>query len=134
MQRPTPGGSGRFPWPVMNMEPPGVGCYRSEARLAGLWVRSNYGAERQQSDIQGAERVVRAELGRLGWAEQDLRPHGKWDERKVSIARSLRQAATMSLKWIAQRLHTGSWTYVPNLPYGTPAARPPAQQQFPLCQ
>ena len=27
----------------------------------------------------------------------------------------LRQQTTMTLKWIAQRLHTGSWTYVSNL-------------------
>ena len=27
----------------------------------------------------------------------------------------LRQQTTMTLKWIAQRLHMGSWTYVSNL-------------------
>ncbi len=101
------------------------------AQRVGL---SHYGAERQQSDIQGAERIVRDEIGRLGWAEQDLRSHRKGDERKVSIARRLRRETTLSLKWNAQRLQMGSWTYVSNLPHGTPAAAPPAQQQLPLCQ
>jgi len=34
---------------------------------------------------------------------------------KVALARRLRHETTMSLKWIAQRLHMGSWTYVSNL-------------------
>ncbi len=44
------------------------------------------------------------------------------------------QERTMSLKWIAQRLHTGSWTYVSNLLHGTPGAPHPTQQWLPLCQ
>ncbi len=95
---------------------------------------SNYGAERQESDMQRAERIVREEMGRLGWVEQDLRSHRKGDERKVGIAGRLRQETTVSLKWIAQRLQMGSWTYVSNLLHGTPAVKPPAQQQLPLCQ
>jgi hypothetical protein len=39
----------------------------------------------------------------------------KGDKRKVALARRLRQETTMSLKWIAQRLHMGSWTCVSNL-------------------
>ena len=33
----------------------------------------------------------------------------------VLLARRLRQETTMSLKWIAERLQMGSWTYVSNL-------------------
>ena len=33
----------------------------------------------------------------------------------LALARRLRQETTMSLKWIAQRMHVGSWTYVSNL-------------------
>jgi hypothetical protein len=33
----------------------------------------------------------------------------------MALARLLRQETTMSLKWVAQRLHVGSWTYVSNL-------------------
>jgi hypothetical protein len=39
----------------------------------------------------------------------------KGDKQKVIMARRLRQETTMSLKWIAQRLQMGSWTYVFNL-------------------
>ena len=38
----------------------------------------------------------------------------KGDKVKVSLARRLRRDMTMSLKWIARRLHMGSWTYVSN--------------------
>jgi hypothetical protein len=40
---------------------------------------------------------------------------GKGDKVKVVSARRLRQKTTMNLKWIARRLHMGSWTYVSNL-------------------
>jgi hypothetical protein len=37
---------------------------------------------------------------------------GAW--RKVQIARRLRSATTVPLKWIAEELKMGSWTYVPS--------------------
>jgi hypothetical protein len=49
-------------------------------------------------------------------------------------ARRLRQETTMSLKWIAQRLHMGSWTYVSNLLNEQPPTHPQAQEMLPLCQ
>ena len=42
---------------------------------------------------------------------------------KVALAKRLRQETTMSLKWIAQRLQMGSWTYVANL-LNAKASRP----------
>ena len=39
------------------------------------------------------------------------------------LARRLRQETTMSLKWIAERLHMGSWTYVSNLLNQIPGTR-----------
>jgi putative transposase len=76
---------------------------------------SNYGAERQETDLAKAERLVGEELSRLAWTDRDIcgRPKGHPD--KVAIARRLRQESTMSLKWIARRLQMGSWTYVSNL-------------------
>jgi hypothetical protein len=50
-----------------------------------------------------------------GWKEKDLAGWAKGDKSKVALARRLRQETTMSLKWIAQRLQMGSWTYVSNL-------------------
>jgi len=39
----------------------------------------------------------------------------KGDPEKVALARSLRAETTMTLKWIANELYMGSWTYVSNL-------------------
>ena len=52
---------------------------------------------------------------------------------RVQVARRLRQETTMSLKWIAARLHMGSWTYVSNL---LNEKRLPETNQgmLPLCQ
>ena len=55
-----------------------------------------------------AERLVREELGRLGWQEVDLLSHRKRDPRKIRIAVRLRQQTTLSVKQIAARLHLGS--------------------------
>ncbi|HZM03303.1 MAG TPA: transposase [Candidatus Saccharimonadales bacterium] len=76
---------------------------------------SHYGAERHETSEQKAERLVRGELQRRGWKEENLPLLPKGHKSKVALARRLRQETTMSLKWIAQRLHMGSWTYVSNL-------------------
>jgi hypothetical protein len=39
----------------------------------------------------------------------------KGDKVKIAAARRLRKETTMTLKWIAERLQMGSWTYVFNL-------------------
>ena len=76
---------------------------------------SHYGSDRRKTGEQKAERMVLEELKRRGWKEQDLPGLRKGDKRKVVLARRLRQETIMSLKWIARRLHMGSWTYVSNL-------------------
>ena len=76
---------------------------------------NHYGSDRQETGEQKAERIVREEMKRLGWEEGDLRERRKGDKGKVKVARRLRRETTISLKWIAQRLHMGSWTYVSNL-------------------
>jgi hypothetical protein len=96
--------------------------------------RTDYGAERQETGLQKAERVVQEELERLGWDEDALRARRKGHRSKVGLARRLRQETTMSLKWIAQRLHMGSWTYVSNLLNEPPEVHPQAQEVLPLCQ
>ncbi len=75
----------------------------------------HYGADRRETSQQKAERMVVDELKRLGGTEEDLQRRRKGDKGKVRTARRLRQETTMSLKWIAQRLHMGSWTYVSKL-------------------
>lgn len=76
---------------------------------------NHYGADRRETGEQKAERMVREEFQRLGWKEKELPLLAKGDKSKVALARRLRQETAMSLKWIAQRLHMGSWTYVSNL-------------------
>ena len=65
---------------------------------------SHYGAQRQETGLQKAERMVREEIERLGWDEDQLRAHRKGHRAKVLLARRLRQETTMSLQWLAQRL------------------------------
>ena len=75
---------------------------------------SHYGAERQESGEEKAERIVTAELKRRKWEETDLVNRRKGDPEKVKMALRLRRESIMTLKWIAQRLHMGSWTHVSN--------------------
>jgi hypothetical protein len=68
----------------------------------------HYGAELQESEEEKAGRLVREELGRRKWAEENLAKKPKTDPQKARIARRLRQETTMTLAWIAQRLQMGS--------------------------
>ena len=85
---------------------------------------NHYGAERRETGVPKAERIVREELQRLDWPEEGLGAQPKGHRAKMAIARRLRQETTMSLKWMAQRLQMGSWSYVSNLLNGwTTSAR-----------
>jgi hypothetical protein len=76
---------------------------------------NHYGSDRSETGEAKAQRIVMEELIRLGWKEADLVQHRKGDPEKVEMAYRLRKETIMSLNWIAQRLHMGSWTYVSNL-------------------
>ena len=95
----------------------GSETFRAELlAAAGARVgRSHYGAERQETDEAKAQRLVREGLQALGWAEKELPRRRKGDKGKVKLARQLRTETTMTLRWIADRLRMGSWTYVSNL-------------------
>ena len=73
------------------------------------------GAERQEIGEARAQRLVREGLGALGWTEKELSEKAKGDKGKVKLARQLRAETTMTLRWIADQLQMGSWTYVSNL-------------------
>ena len=45
-----------------------------------------------------------------------------------------RRKDIMRLKWVAQRLHMGSWTCASNLPNEQPQTHPQAQEELRLCQ
>ncbi len=95
----------------------GTETFREELlAAAGKRVgRSHYGAERRESGEARAQRLVREGLSALGWTEKDLSHRRKGDKAKVKLARRLRRETTMTLRWIADRLQMGSWTYVSNL-------------------
>jgi REP element-mobilizing transposase RayT len=114
----------------------GSEAFRQEL-LAGMAERvgpSHYGARRQETGLQKAERIVMEQMGRLGWNEDQLRARCKGHRSKVLLARCLRQETTMSLKWIAHRLQMGFWTYVSDLLNAPPETQPQVQEVLPLCQ
>jgi REP element-mobilizing transposase RayT len=82
---------------------------QSQARASHLDAGS------EETGQKKAQRIVREELQRRGWKEKDLRSLPKGEKHKVALAQKLRRETTASVKWIAQRLHMGSWTYVSNL-------------------
>ena len=84
------------------------------AQMAERVGESHYGAERQESGEEKAERIVAEELRRRRWRETDLERRRKGDAQKVQMAARLRRESIMTLKWIARRLHMGSWTHVSN--------------------
>jgi hypothetical protein len=55
------------------------------------------------------------ELRRRGWKKEGLPDLRKADKVKVPPARRLRRETTMSLEWIAGRLHMGNWTCISHL-------------------
>jgi hypothetical protein len=61
-----------------------------------------------------AERLVVQELKLRRWTEVDLDSRRKGDPEKIEFAARLRRDTLMTLKWIARRLHMGSWTHVSN--------------------
>jgi putative transposase len=64
--------------------------------------------KRESAEARG-ERILAEELRRLGWNEARLEQGLKSDPVKLAIAARLRRETTLPLKWIAGRLHLGSW-------------------------
>ena len=77
----------------------------------------HYGAERQETVAAHAEGLVRAELKRRHWTEADWAHRPKGDARKVALAVRLRAETTVTVRWIAERLHMGAPGYVHHLLY-----------------
>jgi hypothetical protein len=78
---------------------------------------NNYGEERVNFDEEHAEDMVQKGLWRLGWRESDLEAKPKGDPEKLKLAVRLRAETTVTVKWIAQRLRMGTWTYLDSLLY-----------------
>ncbi|MEI7730715.1 MAG: transposase [Verrucomicrobiota bacterium] len=69
---------------------------------------------RKEAGPVKAEEMLAQQLAALGWTEQDLKTRAKGDPVKISLARRLREETTVSLKWVANRLRLGTWTYLAN--------------------
>ena len=82
-------------------------------QMHGGW-KDHYGEELGESEEAHAERLLQGELRRRRWKEGELPRRRKGDPAKLTIAWRLRQETTMTLKWIAERLHMGRWTYLSN--------------------
>jgi putative transposase len=73
--------------------------------------------QRDETEERKAERIVAEAMKRLGWTKVELVRRKKGDAAKVALARRLRDETTVSLKWIAEKLHMGTWTHVSNRLY-----------------
>ncbi len=62
-----------------------------------------------------ADRLIAEGLAKANWTADRLAHEKKSHPVKVAIAKQLRSQTTMSLAWIADRLHMGRWTYVSSL-------------------
>lgn len=78
---------------------------------------SHYGEEIRQSDERQAEALIARALRERGWKASDLRARRKGDPGKLEIAEALREQSSMSVKWIAERLHMGASTHLSHLLY-----------------
>jgi putative transposase len=86
-------------------------------QMHGHFGENHAGREKLESAEQRAERILATELKGLHWKESDLKNSRKGDPKKVRLAARLRKETTVTLKWIAQRLHMGTWTHVSNRLY-----------------
>ena len=85
--------------------------------MSGYFQAHHYGPERRESaDAKGARLIVEG-LARAHWKPGELPQRKKSDPVKVALALRLRQETTLTLKWIAERLHMGSWEYLSRLLY-----------------
>jgi hypothetical protein len=99
-------------------------CHGSEAfkqellaQMGGQAGAEHYGEEIRESAEAKADRLVREELKRLGWEQEELERRRKGAPEKVKIALRLRRETTMTLSWIAEHLRMGTKTHLAHLLY-----------------
>ena len=85
------------------------------AQMSGRIGAEHYGAERAETDVAKAERLIATELKRRGWTEATLRERPKGDAAKVRLAERLRAETVQTVAWLAKRLHLGSRAYANHL-------------------
>lgn len=93
--------------------------FRSEllAKVEGEARGHHFGEEIHEASEAKAARILDEELRRALWSEVELKLRQKGDPHKLQIARRLRTETTMTLQWIANRLHMGTKTHLSHLLY-----------------
>jgi hypothetical protein len=101
-------------------------------RMEGGLGEHHSGELHRQAAGAKAERIVAAELRRLGWKAGDLEERRKNDPDKLEIAARLRRETTLSVKEIAARMPLGTSKGANrNLHNHTGSGSPPATGQAP---
>ena len=77
-------------------------------KMEGELCENHSGEQRLEKAQVKAERIIREELKRLGWKEEELRTRRKNDPDKLAMAGRLRQETTLTIKSVAERLNLGS--------------------------
>ena len=81
---------------------------RMPARTSGCVGDNHESGIRREAAENQAEGIIGKELARLGWTEAELERRRKGDPVKLALAARLRRETTLTMKWIATRLHLGS--------------------------
>jgi hypothetical protein len=97
----------------------GDDAFRKEllTQMDGKIGASHYGVELQEAAEEKANRIVAEELNVAKWTENQLQALRKGEPGKIRIASRLRSETTMTLQWIAARLHMGTKTHLSHLLY-----------------
>jgi len=85
------------------------------AQIAEQRGQHHYGEELVESAEARAQRLVDEALRKRGWTVEDLKTRRKGDRFKVRLAAQLRTRTTVTVAWIAERLHMGARGHVTHL-------------------
>ena len=77
------------------------------AQMNGRICAEHYGAERAETDVAKAERLIATELRRRGWTENTFRERLKGDAAKVKLTERLRAETVQTVASVAERSHLG---------------------------
>ena len=78
-------------------------------RIQGRLGEAHCGELRRETVEAKAEDIIAAELRRRKWSESDWAQRHKSDPGKLEVAARLRRETTLPVRWIAARLHLGTW-------------------------
>jgi hypothetical protein len=97
----------------------GSDAFRQEllAQVDRLAMPTHCDPEVRESGLAKAERLWAQELDKRGWSVAHLQGRRKGDPHTIDIAARLRRETTLTLAWIAERLHMGVASHVAGLLY-----------------